>query len=233
MSDWPGAVLFDFDGVIVNSEPLHFLALHQTMQEQGIDDLTEDEYYTELLGLNDRDAVRTLLARRNRPSEPRTLLALVARKSRAMMELIEQRKVHALPGVEALVRGLWRNYPLAICSGALREEIDAMLIGVALRDCFDVIIAAEDVINGKPDPEGYLLAMAQLAERHHRKLRPADCLIIEDAPTVIGPMRRAGFKVLGLASSYPPERLADADYVVRSLRPQEVLEKVPGLKITA
>ncbi len=232
MSDWPAAVLFDFDGVIVNSEPLHFLAMHQAMQENDVRDLTESEYYNDLLGLNDRDAIRKLFATRSRPLEPRTLLACVTRKSRIMLELIEQRKMNALPGVEALIRGLWRNYPLAICSGSLREEIEALLLGVSLRDCFDVIVAAADVTNGKPDPEGYLLAMNQLSEKHRRKLTPADCLIVEDAPKVITAMKQTGFRVLGVTSSYPAERLSDADYVVSSLRPDEVLKYLPALKIT-
>src|SRR5207253_2513096 len=78
----------------------------------------------------------------------------------------------ALPGVEEFVRGLWRNYPLAICSGALREEIEAMLEGVNLRDCFRVIVAAEDVTVGKPDPQGYLLTTRLLAEKTKAALTP-------------------------------------------------------------
>ena len=78
----------------------------------------------------------------------------MAGKSGVMMRLIHERRFHALPGVEEFVRGLWRTTPLAICSGALRDEIEAMLEGVALRDCFSVIVAAEDVTVGKPDPRG-------------------------------------------------------------------------------
>ncbi len=231
MSTWPRAVLFDFDGVIVNSEPLHFLAFHETLTEYGIE-LTETEYYNELLGVSDRDAIRHIFATHAKPLEPRVALAVFVRKSRVMMNLIEQRRFQALPGVEAFVRGLWRNYPLAICSGGLRDEIEAMLLGVSLRDCFDVIVAAEDVSVGKPDPTGYKLAMNQLAAHHHIKLSPADCLIVEDAPPVVTAVRAAGFKTLAVASSVPAERFTDADSVVKSLRAAEVLEKLPGLKFT-
>jgi len=86
---------------------------------------------------------------------------------------------------DEFVRGLWWHYPLAICSGALREEIEAMLEGVALRECFKVIVAAEDVTVGKPDPQGYMLCMAQLGQKIKKTLRPEQCLVVEDAPTVI------------------------------------------------
>src|SRR5687768_3063350 len=115
---WPQVILFDFDGVIVNSEPLHFLALNEVLSGHDIE-LTESEYYDELLGLTDRDAVRHLFAKRDRPLPAKVFLAILARKNRTMMDLIEQRRFSALRGAEALVRGLWRNYPLAICSGAV------------------------------------------------------------------------------------------------------------------
>lgn len=230
MHQWPRAVLFDFDGVIVNSEPLHFLAFHEVLREQDID-LTEQDYYNELLGLSDRDGFRRIFAARERPLDPKTFLLMQVRKNRAVMNFIEQRRISALPGVEAFVRGLWRNYPLAICSGALRDEIDAMLLGISLRDCFETIVAAEDVTVGKPDPSGYLMAMNALAKHHHVKLTPADCLIIEDAPAVVKSTRAAGFTVLALTTSAPASKFEDANYIVDSLRPETVLEKIPKLKI--
>jgi beta-phosphoglucomutase len=231
MPAWPRVVLFDFDGVIVNSEPLHFLAYHGVLADHDIE-LTEAEYYDELLGLNDRDAVRRIFALRQRMLEPRVNLAILARKSRAMMDLIEQRRLGALPGAEALIRGLWRNYPLAICSGAVRDEIDAMLLGVSLRDCFDVIVAAEDVAVGKPDPAGYLRTLELLGEKHRKKFTPADALVVEDAPAVVRSMRQAGFTVLAITSSYPADRFPEANYVASSLEPAGILKQVPGLKIT-
>src|ERR1022692_684049 len=126
-------------------------------------------------------------------AEPKDLSRLMTRKSEVVMELIEEKKYHALPGVEEFVRGLWRHYPLAICSGALREEIEAMLEGVALRDCFTTIIAAEDVEVGKPDPGGYLMCMAKVSEISKVDLKPQDCLVIEDAPSVIKTVSAVGF----------------------------------------
>jgi beta-phosphoglucomutase len=236
---WPRAVLFDFDGVIVNSEPLHFYAFHEVLKAEGVE-ITEDEYYRELIGFDDRGGFRKVFERRGRPLEPRTLLALMARKSHVMMQLIHERRFHALPGVEEFVRGLWRTRPLAICSGALREEIEAMLEGVSLRDCFSVIVAAEDVTAGKPDPSGYLLTVRLLNEKmrasvaagnNSRPLTPADCLVVEDAPTVIRSVKAAGFPTLGVATSYPLMKLMDADWQVKTLRPDEVLEQIPKLEL--
>ena len=132
MSEWPAAIFFDFDGVLVNSEPLHFYAFHKILAGEGME-LGEEEYYRELIGFDDRGAIRHLFAKRNVPLEPRDLLRLMARKSEVVMELIEQRKYQALPGVEELVRGLWRHYPLAICSGALRGDRGDAGRGVAAR----------------------------------------------------------------------------------------------------
>jgi beta-phosphoglucomutase len=230
MSRWPRAVLFDFDGVIVNSEPLHFYAFHEVLKAEHVD-LSEDEYYRELIGFDDRGAFRKLFERRNKPLEPKTLLALMARKSRVMMQLIHERKFSALPGVEEFVRSLWRTRALAICSGALREEIEAMLEGISLRDCFQVIVAAEDVAVGKPDPSGYLLTLRLLSEKIRKPLTAADCLVIEDAPTVIRSVKGVGFPTLGVATSYPLMKLMDADWQVKTLRPEEVLEQVPRLKL--
>lgn len=230
MPRWPRAVLFDFDGVLVNSEPLHFYAFHEVLKTERID-ISEDEYYREIIGFDDRGAFRKIFERRNRPLEPKVLLALMARKSGIMMDLIQDRRFTALPGVEQFVRSLWRTRPLAICSGALREEIEAMLEGVSLRDCFQVIVAAEDVAVGKPDPSGYLLTLKLLSEKTKKQLAPADCLVVEDAPTVIRSVKAVGFPTLGVATSYPLMKLADADWAVKTLRPEEVLAEVPRLKL--
>lgn len=232
MATWPRAVLFDFDGVLVNSEPLHFYAFSEVLRSEQIE-LTEDEYYRELIGFDDRGAFRHVFEKRGRPLQPRVFLALMADKSRVMMDLIRRRQFHALPGVAEFVRTLWRRGLLAICSGALREEIETMLEGIALRDCFAVIVAAEDVEVGKPDPSGYLLAARLLSDKLKlpRPLKPADCLVVEDAPTVIRSVKAAGFPTLAVAGSYPEIKLTDATWIVRSLRPDEVARQVPELRL--
>ncbi len=196
-------------------------------------ELTEEEYYGELIGFDDRGAFRHLYAKHGVNLAPKNFLSLMAGKKRAMRELIRKKEFAALPGVEELVRGLWRHYPLAICSGALREEIEAMLEGISLRDCFPIIVAAEDVTVGKPDPQGYLHTLKLISERMGRTLRPQESLILEDAPTVIHSVKTAGFKVLGVAGSYSLEKLEEADWAVSSLKPDEVAKVLPHLKLGA
>jgi beta-phosphoglucomutase len=226
---WPHAVLFDFDGVLVNSEPLHYLAFHEVLRAEKID-LAEAEYYQEMIGFDDKGAFRHIFEHHDRELDPKTFLRVMTRKSEVMMDLIRRRKLEALPGAEEFVRSLWRHCPLGICSGALREEIEAMLEGVSLRDCFTAITAAEDVEVGKPDPRGYVQTMKVLAEKSKRDLKPPGCLIVEDAPKVIRRAKAAGFPTLGVATSTSLEKLAEADYAVSSLNVDEVKRKVPALK---
>ena len=233
MSRWPRAVLFDFDGVIVNSEPLHFRAMRNILAAEKIQ-LDEREYWDELIGYDDRGALKHVFESRGVAVEPKDLSRMMASKLRVMMELIHKESYQPLPGVEEFVRGLWWNYPLAICSGGRLEEIEAMLEGIALRDCFGVITSAEDVTHGKPHPEGYLLTMKRVAEQHKlESLSPEDCLVIEDAPSVIQSCRKAGFPVLGLATSHFEDKLeaAGADWVVRSLEIDVVKAKLHMLKV--
>lgn len=229
MIAWPSAVLFDFDGVIVNSEPLHLEAFQRVLAEEHIS-LDEEEYYRELIGFDDRGAFRHVFASRGKELDPKTFLRVMTRKGEAVRELIHQRRYAALPGVEELVRGLWRHYPLAICSGALREEIEAMLEGISLRDCFPTIVAAEDVAVGKPDPSGYLLATRLVGERLGKHLEPKNCLIMEDAPKVVDSVKKVGFKVLAVTTSHRAEDFTNADYLVRRLEPGEVRKQIPQLK---
>src|SRR5262249_75402 len=120
---WPATVIFDFDGVIVNSEPLHYRAFEEVAADEKIE-LTEDENYRDLIGFDGKGAWKHLFAARSRELDPKTFLRVMTRKMEVMRDLIARRNYKALPGVEECVRGLWRNYPLAICSGALREEIE-------------------------------------------------------------------------------------------------------------
>ncbi len=231
MSLWPQALLFDFDGVIVDSEPLHLLAFQEVLKAEHID-LSEDEYYDELIGFDDKGAFKHVFEKRGRPLDPKTFLRVMTYKKEAMMLQIHSRKYQALPGVEEFVRGVWRHYPLAICSGALREEIETMLEGVSLRDCFSVIVSAEDVTKGKPDPEGYLLSAQMVADKIKKGLQPGDCLVIEDAPLVAKSVRTVGFPVLGVATTHSLDKFEDANWSVKSLHPDEVQKVLPGIRMT-
>jgi beta-phosphoglucomutase len=230
MPDWPDAILFDFDGVLVHSEPLHYLAFQEVAKTQGID-VSIEQYYDEMLGYDDRGAFRRLLELNARTIDKPLLLKLAADKKRAAEKLIHAKQYGALPGVEQTVRGLWRSYPLAICSGALGSEIELMLEGIRLRDCFRVIVSAEDVTVGKPDPECYLRGVERLGQRYHRRLNPKNCMVIEDAPRVIDRLKPLGFFCVGIAATVPAERFNNADVILNSLDLAELKSKLPRLDV--
>ncbi len=223
------AILFDFDGVLVNSEMLHFEAFARAGKDAGIE-ITQDEYFRDLIGFDDRGCWKQIAASRKITLDGKTLLALMAYKARVAADLINQKKYSALPGVNQLVRGLWRHYPLAIVSGALRDEIELMLEGIGLRDCFRIITSAQDVEIGKPDPSGYLQTTEQLARLTGKPIKPENTLIFEDAPRVIASVRAAGFRTVGVPTSYGAEDL-NADFATKSMSIADVKSAVKGLKI--
>jgi HAD superfamily hydrolase (TIGR01509 family) len=229
--DPPAAILFDFDGVIVDSEPLHCQAFREVAAAENIE-LTEAEYYRDLIGFDDRGAWIALFKHHHRTLDPDTFDRILKRKSDLARELIQRGDYDALPGVDEFVRGLARTIPLGICTGALREEVESMLDGVELRECFPVIVAAEDVEVGKPDPRGYLLAAQRISEKIGRKLPPSQCLIIEDAPSVAIRAREAGFNVLGVTTTFPQDAWPSQIPTTRSLRAEDVSKVLPHLPLT-
>ncbi len=221
------AVLFDFDGVIVHSEPLHLRAFQLVAGGEGIE-LTADEYYRDLIGYDDRGAWRALYQLRGLPLDRVTFDRLLSAKAAAANDLMSRGEFHALPGAAAFIMRLAsRQIPMAICSGALRDEIETMLCGIGLRQHFPVIVAAEDVEVGKPDPSGYLLAMKRLGDAHGCRLSPGDCLIIEDAPSVSLRASEAGFNVLGVTTTFPAEGWPASIRTAASLSIADVAAALP------
>lgn len=207
------AVIFDFDGVLVDSEPLHFRALRDTLAGEGIA-IDEAEYASCYLAYNDREAIRLAFERHGRPQAPERIAALVALKSTVFDALAPE--VPYFPGARDLVLRLHPRLPLAIASGALCSEIERILEAGGLREAFQAVVGAEDVAHGKPHPEPYRTALGRLQLRE-RGLAPEDCLVLEDSVPGILSARAAGMRVIGVAHTYPPEKLASAHRVVQSL----------------
>jgi beta-phosphoglucomutase len=208
------AVIFDFDGVLVNSEPLHFRAMRDSLAPEGIV-IDPTEYLRSYVAYDDRRAIRLALEQHGRRLEPGRIEDLAARKGRMFDQL--KKEVPFFPGVRALVRGLHRTIPLAIASGARHGEIEDILEDGGLRKYFGAVVGADDVRRTKPHPEPYLEAMRLLVEAG-AELRPADCVVIEDTPPGIAAGRAAGMVVVGVGHTYGAERLSAADHVVPSLR---------------
>ena len=208
------AVLFDFNGVLVDDEDVHFEAFRRTL---AVFDLTiEHHIYRRYLGFDDRNTIVALLSHygRTAAADDERLARLVVEKQNVYAALAGRHPRLGF-GARALVRALREaGARLAIVSGARRAEIDDVLDTAALRATFDVVIAAEDVARGKPDPEGYRLARARLEAAAGT---PLDAIAIEDAPAGLRAARAAGLRCVGLATTCPAAELGGADEIVASL----------------
>ncbi|MCU0524546.1 MAG: HAD family phosphatase [Elainella sp. Prado103] len=199
------AVLFDFNGVIINDEPLHQKLIEQLLIEENL--RPKPEEFRELcLGRSDRACLTDLLVRRGRVVTEDYLNGLIARKAQAyaqQLAVIEQ--IPSYPGLTDLIfKARSIQLPMAVVSGAIRSEIDLVLNRLELSDYFAVIVAGDDIPTSKPDPMGYLLAIERLNQRFpDLQLQPGNCLAIEDTFAGIQAAKAAGIAVVGVANSYP------------------------------
>lgn len=210
-------MIFDFDGVIVDTEPIHWRAFLEVLTPLGIP-LPWEEYAERYMGFDDRDAFREAFRAQGRPLAGETLAGLVAAKSGAFQEILRA-GVRPFPGAVSLIEAIHsRGIPLAISSGALRSDIAPILATLGVDGCFARIVSADDVKKSKPDPESYRLAWSALRRQFPGTLTsPANSLAIEDTPAGIESAKGAGLSVLAVAGSHPREDLSRADAVVDSL----------------
>ncbi len=210
------AVIFDFDGVIVDSEPVHWAGFARVLSPLGLE-LTWDRYRERYLGFDDRDCFAAVLADHGVAAGEARLAELTAAKTGAVQEVLAS-SAAAMPGAVELISAVAAaGVPAAICSGALRPEIEIAARRIGVWDRFLVVVAAEDVRHGKPDPEGYRIAVDRLAAMTGAALRPGRCAAVEDSPAGIAAAKAAGLRVLAVAVSYPAGALTDADAVVPTL----------------
>ncbi|MFI5207150.1 MAG: HAD family hydrolase [Gemmatimonadales bacterium] len=201
------ALLLDYNGVIVDDEPVHFLALKDVLVDRGIG-LTEAAYYEDFVGTDDRAAFRKAFARAGRDLAPDALGELVARKAARYAELAGG-NLALVPGVGAFVRAAEGRARIAVASGALRHEIEQGLALAGIRDLVGAIVSQEDTHTTKPDPAGFRLALARLADREPGETWRA--LAVEDSPPGLLAARALGAGCLMLTTSYPAGALAGAD----------------------
>ena len=199
------AVLFDFNGVIINDEPIHQQLTEQILLEENLRPIP-GEYRKVCLGRSDRVCLNQLLVRRGRVVNESYLLQLMKRKAQAYQQQLE--KIEKLPlylGLEDLILQLKaKKLKLAVVSGAMRSEIELVLNRANLAQHFSVIVAGDDITTSKPEPDGYLLAVERLNQQYSDlQLQPWQCLAIEDAPAGIQAAKQAGISVVGVANTYP------------------------------
>jgi len=210
------AVIFDFDGIIVDTEPLHYRAFQEILVPLGLGYSWAD-YLRLYIGFDDRDAFRNTFRSAGRALKDLELQELVREKGAAFQRIIAA-GVEPYPGVVELVRTIAGKLPLALCSGALPSDIEPILKQLGIAGLFEVIVTAADVQASKPDPESYTLAVATLDTVHPgQECMAGRCLAIEDTPAGIASAKGAGLKVLAVTNSYPEEKLAAADKVIATL----------------
>lgn len=218
------AIIFDFDGVIADTEPLHYAALRQVLLSEFGIRLSQAEYYADYLGYDDRGCFNFALTTRGQPVNSHLIEELVQKKGRAYLAALGT-DLKLFPGVRSLIDETARHYHLAIASGALRHEIELILKEAGLHKAFSWITSAEDVLRSKPSPEPFLRAMAGLNTIiPGHPLNSAGCLVIEDSLPGIRGARAAGMKILAVANTHPIQDLHEADAVVPSLEDITIAE---------
>lgn len=211
-----GAVIFDFDGVITDSEILHFRAFNAVLTRYGFE-LTRQEYYKEYLGLSDADCFRALISE-GRLHIDESQIRDLGRQKTKVFEQLARTEGRIIEGVREFLQMLSQNrLPTAICSGALRAEIELILDEAKLRSYFDVVVSAEEVKRGKPDPQGFLLALKRLNQRRVQPISPGQCVVIEDSHWGLQAARAAKMHSIAVTNTYKADQLKEADKVVSSL----------------
>lgn len=199
------AVLFDFNGVIINDERIHLQLIDEILVQENLQPQKVQERQRSL-GRSDRACFQELLANRGRVVTEEYILQLLNRKAEAyVLELEKLEKLPIYPGVEDLIYQVRsQNLKLGLVSGALRKEIDLVLNRAKLAQYFKVIVAGDDITTSKPQPDGYLLAVGHLNQQYPKlDLQPQECLAIEDTPAGIQAAKQAKMQVLGVANTYP------------------------------
>jgi beta-phosphoglucomutase len=203
------AIVFDFDGVLADSEPLHLRVYREILEPHGIH-LDEATYRAKYLGFDDEGAFQQIAADNDLLLGDEEIELLITRKSRRFQEIVSSGDV-LYPAAASCVRRLAAAWPIGIASGALRDEIELMLRGAGLHDAFRFIVSAGDTDRTKPEPDPYLRA----AELHG--VPPSACVAIEDSHWGLLSARAAGMRTIAITHTYPRSSLTEADTVVDSL----------------
>jgi len=217
------AVIFDFDGVITDSEILHFRAFNRVLARFSVE-ITMRDYYKTYLGLTDVDCFNLLISEGQLNPGTEKIEDLLKQKNQVFQELAKT-EGRIIEGVHDFLKMLGQNnIPMAICSGALRPEIELILEEARLRHFFEVIVSAEQVKKGKPSPDGFLLTLRELNHSVipakagiQNPILPNQCIVIEDSHWGLQAAKTAGMHTIAVTNSYDAEQLALAEKVVARL----------------
>ncbi len=209
------AIIFDCDGVIADTEPLHFAALQKVLAEEGID-LDKELYYREYLALDDRGCFTKAFSNCGKALTQKKLSELIARKA-AAVEPAMNAHLRLFPGVTDLIRKASQRFIVAVASGALTREVELILRTAGVRECFKAIVGAEDVTRSKPHPDPFIETLKRINAASTAQISPAECLVIEDSFMGVQAAHAAGMRCMAVTNSYRREMLAQAELVVATL----------------
>ena len=217
------AIVFDFDGIIVDAEPVHLKAFQGVLGQNGIF-LSEEEYYERYLALDDRTLFSNILRDRKMNIDDFTIEDFMQKKSESYEKLIRE-DTKIFPGVIDFVTSVHKKYLLGIGSGALKHEIEFILDYAGIKDKFSVIVSAEDVQKCKPDPEVFVKVLLKINKKlphGSEPIYPSECLVIEDSSAGIRAARVAGMRTLAITNSYTSCKLSEANLIADSLLEVEI-----------
>lgn len=214
------ALLLDFDGLLADTEPVHYRGFAEVAAAHGIT-LAEDVYYRDYVGYDDRDGFRAIWRDAGRTLTDAELVPLLRAKAEVVAAALTTHVV-AAPGAVEFVRAAADIYQLGVCSGALRSEVELGLEGLGLRPLIPLIVAAEDVPHAKPDPAGYKLLIERMSlaavAAGDPPLAPHLCCALEDTHHGLIAARRAGAWAVATTVTEPAAQLeAYAHLVVPTL----------------
>lgn len=205
------ALLLDFNGVVINDEPVQMRVYQEILAQEGIA-LSEADYM-DSLGMDDRTFVRAAYTRVGKQVEGNKILELTQAKTEKWREAIAG-GVPLFPGVENFLHKAANDFSLGLVSMSRREEIDYVLDLTELRGCFSIIVSADMVDSPKPDPqcyrEGFRLIDLHRIQKGHLPMTQGECVVIEDAPPGVRAAVAADLPVLGVANTVPVESLREA-----------------------
>ena len=205
------ALIFDFDGVIVDSEPLHLRAFQRTVETLGLK-LSPADYYSLYLACDDRTFFRKFLENNGRRGTEQEIARLVGEKGVCFEEMMGE-SIRIFPGVVEFLEAIRGKFHTAIGSGALSGEINFILERKGLSGFFGFVIGADDTQNPKPSPEVYLKCLERLRRDYDGTITAAQCVVFEDSPHGVLAAKRAGMRCIGITNSCGGDELALADRI--------------------
>lgn len=214
------ALLLDFNGVVIDDEPIQHSVYSDLFKADGVD-VTDEMYYARL-GMDDKTFVASILEEAGKPADAGRVLELTTAKTQKWRDTVAS-EMPLFPGIENFVRKMSREFAVGLVSMSKREEIDFVLERADLASCFSVIVSAEEVSNCKPDPECYRKGFEQIdlvrISQGHLPMTHAECVVIEDSPAGVASGKRADLSVLGVTNTVSESELreAGADWIAKNL----------------